>query len=211
MVVAKQNFKFRFYKHCQTFNNKQKRPTTELSKAFWEAIDNWKDPHIKWNISANSITDQPGAAKCNLCLDKKLVILLADPSSILNKRMELTGKSRHKNKFELNFFLISLGIDPLFIITHDCSYSSIFYLYCVTYRGKKIDLRPCSCASLIQKSCLVVFQVIQRFYCYNSSNCLLFSFISRLYICIFILVFFVVFITDNYLMSGFLEKQMLRF
>ena len=33
-------FKFRFYNHRQTFKNKLKRYTTELSKAFWEAIDN---------------------------------------------------------------------------------------------------------------------------------------------------------------------------
>ena len=31
-------FKSRFYNHRQTFKNKQKRYTTELSKAFWEAF-----------------------------------------------------------------------------------------------------------------------------------------------------------------------------
>ena len=36
----KTEFKFRFYHHRQTFKNKLKRYTTELSKAFWEAIDN---------------------------------------------------------------------------------------------------------------------------------------------------------------------------
>ena len=32
-------FKSRFYNHRQTFKSKQKRYTTELSKAFWQAID----------------------------------------------------------------------------------------------------------------------------------------------------------------------------
>ena len=40
-------FKSRFYNHRRTFSNKQKRYTTKLSKAFWEAIDNVKGPCIK--------------------------------------------------------------------------------------------------------------------------------------------------------------------
>ena len=96
--------KSRFYNHRQTFKNKQKRYNTELSKAFWEAIDNGRKPHVKWSISARSSTYQPVAARRNLCLDEKLAILLADPPSTLNKRTELTGKCRHKNKFKLKNF-----------------------------------------------------------------------------------------------------------
>ena len=98
-------FKYRFYNHRQTFKNKQKRHTTELSKAFWEAIDNGRDPHVEWSILVKSSTYQPGGARCNPCLDEKLAILLADPPSTLNKRTELTGKCRHKNKFKLKNFL----------------------------------------------------------------------------------------------------------
>ena len=97
-------FKSRFYNHRQTFQNKQKRHTTELSKAFWEAMHNRREPHVEWCILARSSTYQPGAARCNLCLDEKLAILLADPPSTLNKRTELTGKCRHKNKFKLKNF-----------------------------------------------------------------------------------------------------------
>ena len=98
-------FKSRFYNHRLTFKNKQKIYSTKLSKAFWEAADNAKDPRIEWSISANSNTCQPGAARSNLCLDEKLAILLPDPSFIFNKRTELTGKGRHKNKFKLKNFL----------------------------------------------------------------------------------------------------------
>ena len=38
----------------------------------------------------------------HLCLTEKLEILLANQPTILNKRSELTGKCRHKNKFKLN-------------------------------------------------------------------------------------------------------------
>ena len=101
---CKTKFKSRFYNHRQIFKNKQKRFTTELSKAFWEAIENGKDPHIEWRISANSNTYQLCASRCNFYLDKKLAILLADPSSILNKRTELIDQSRHKNKFKLKTY-----------------------------------------------------------------------------------------------------------
>ena len=98
-------FKSRFYNHRQTFKSKQKRYTTELLKAFWKAIDNGRDPHIEWSILARSSTYQPGAARCNLCLDEKLAILLEDPPSTLNKRTELTSKCHHKNKFKLKNLL----------------------------------------------------------------------------------------------------------
>ena len=81
------------------------KTTNKLSKAFWEAIDNGRDPHVEWSILVRSSTYQPGAARCDLCLDEKLAILLADPSSTLSKRTELTGKCRHKNKFKLKKFL----------------------------------------------------------------------------------------------------------
>ena len=97
-------FKSRFYNHRQTFKNKQKGYTTKLSKAFWEAIDNGREPHVEWSILARSSTYQPSVARCNLCLDEKLAILLADPPSTLNKRMELTSKCHHKNKFKLKNF-----------------------------------------------------------------------------------------------------------
>ena len=47
-------FKYRFYNHRQTFKNKQKRYTTEVSKAFWDAINNGREPHVERNISARS-------------------------------------------------------------------------------------------------------------------------------------------------------------
>ena len=78
-------FRSHFYDHRQTFKNKQKRYTTKLSKAFWEAIDNGRQPHVEWSISGRSSTYQPGAARCNLCLEEKLAILLADHLAHLTK------------------------------------------------------------------------------------------------------------------------------
>ena len=124
--------------------------TTELSKDFWEAMNNEKDPRTEWSISANSNNCQPGATRCNLYLDGKLVILLANPLFMLNKRMEFTGKCRHENKFKLKNFcnfpryqtcLFSL---LMILLVHPLC------LHYVTWRWEEIYLHLCSCASLIR-------------------------------------------------------------
>ena len=64
------------------FRYRGKRNATELSKAFWNAKDNWPKAinHI-WSTDADQDTAyQPGSRSCNinLCLTEKLTILLAD-------------------------------------------------------------------------------------------------------------------------------------
>ena len=99
-------FKTRFYNHNQSFKYRQKCNATELSKAFWQAEDAGKNPVIEWSIAARTTPYNPGARWCNLCLAKKLFILRADPTTMLNKRSELNEKCRHKNKFKLKLFVI---------------------------------------------------------------------------------------------------------
>ena len=98
-------FKARFYNHTQSFKFRQKSNATELPKAFWQAKDTGKNPSIEWSIATRTTPYHPGARWCNLCLAEKLSILRADPTTMLNKRSELNGKCRHKNKFKLKNFL----------------------------------------------------------------------------------------------------------
>ena len=58
------------------------------------------EPIIKWSIANRATVYQPGSRSRNLCLTEKLAILLADKCTALNKRSELTGKRRHKNKLK---------------------------------------------------------------------------------------------------------------
>ena len=97
-------FKTRFYNHNQSFKYRQKFNATELSKAFWQAKDAGKNPFIEWSIAARTTPYYPGARWCNLCLAEKLFILRADPTTMMNKRSELNGKCRHKNKSKLKNF-----------------------------------------------------------------------------------------------------------
>ena len=97
-------FKTRFSNDNQSFKYRKKSNSTELSKAFWQAKDTGKNPSIKWSIAARTTPYYPGARWCKLCLAEKLFILRADPTTMLNKRSELNGKCRYKNKFKLKNF-----------------------------------------------------------------------------------------------------------
>ena len=77
------------------------------SRMFWKALwRSWNatepglNPTINWKIINQVIPYKPGQKCCNLCLTEKLEILQTNQPTILNKRSELTGKCRHKNKFK---------------------------------------------------------------------------------------------------------------
>ena len=95
-------FKSRYHNHIQSFENIEKRNATELSKTFWNAKESGLNPTINRKIINQVIPYKLGQKCCNLCLTEKLEILLANQTTILNIRSELTGKCRHKNKFKLN-------------------------------------------------------------------------------------------------------------
>ena len=56
---CKTEFKSRFYNHRQTFKNKQKRYITELSKAFWKAIDNGREPLLNGAFRPDLVPTNP--------------------------------------------------------------------------------------------------------------------------------------------------------
>ena len=99
--LSSMEFKSRFYNHKQSFEHREKRHATELSKAVWRAKDAEISPSIEWCIASKARPYRSGAKACNLCLEEKLAILKSDPMSTLNKRSELIGKCRHRTKFKL--------------------------------------------------------------------------------------------------------------
>ena len=103
------DFKSRFYNHSHTFRQRNKINSTELSKAVWHARDKGDQPQIAWSIVKRAPSYACGGRNCDLCLTEKLTILQADQRTTLNKRSELTGKCRHKNKFKLANFK---GLQP---------------------------------------------------------------------------------------------------
>ena len=97
------SFKTRYGNHKQSFLHSQKKSVTELSKAYWELKEeeDGRPLHISWSIVRHARPYNCGSRRCNLCLEEKLTILQADPTTTLNKRSELVAKCCHGSKFKV--------------------------------------------------------------------------------------------------------------
>jgi len=94
-------FKERYNNHTKAFRNRQYEKDTQLSKLIWELKDRGEQYQLSWSIESSAIPYKPGSSKCDLCATEKLLIVMAAPGSIINKRDEIVSKCRHKNKFTL--------------------------------------------------------------------------------------------------------------
>ena len=92
-------FKQRFGNHKKSFNVEKYRKETELSKYMWELKGLGLEGEVRWEIAKRAAPYKCGARRCDLCLTEKMVIALADPTTMLNKRSELVSTCRHRAKF----------------------------------------------------------------------------------------------------------------
>ena len=95
-------FKYRFNNHTKSLRNERYKNDTELSKYCWKLKEEKKNFEIKWSIAARAQPYKNGNKICNLCLNERLLIARSDEEHMLNKRNEILGKCRHKNKFSMN-------------------------------------------------------------------------------------------------------------
>ena len=106
--ICETEFKTRQGNHKNPFKNRQKEKDNELSKYIWDLRDkNITNYSIKWSI-VKQISDYKSVTNsCNLCLSEKLVISnFRDRKCLINKRMDLVSKCRHKNKFMFSLLLL---------------------------------------------------------------------------------------------------------
>ena len=94
-------FKPRYDNHKHTFRHQDKHYSTELPKAYWNAIETGKHPNVTWNMEKGAQPYQNGSNRYNLCLEEKIAILRANPANILTQRTELVLKCQHKAKYKL--------------------------------------------------------------------------------------------------------------
>ena len=92
-------FKTRYNNHIKCFRHCECIYETELSKHVWNLKDHGLDNNLTWEIHKKVSPYHFGSKHCNLCLLEKVSIICADPDTLLNKRTELSSKSRHRNKF----------------------------------------------------------------------------------------------------------------
>ena len=94
--------KSRYNNHTQSFRHISHINDTDLSKYLWTLKANGADYHLKWSIKLYASRYKYGTRRCDLCLTEKMIIALADPKVLLNKRTELITKCCHRKKFILN-------------------------------------------------------------------------------------------------------------
>ena len=100
--LSEPEFKSRYANHKSSLKYPSKRNTTELSKYYWELRDKGvdkKDIKVDWNIERQAHKYKCGTRRCDLCLTEKLVIALADKSTMLNKRSEIVSACPHRTKY----------------------------------------------------------------------------------------------------------------
>ena len=68
--LSETTFKTRYNNHKHPFRHQDKRYSTELCKAYWNAIETGKYSNPKWNIEKRTQPYQHGFKECNLCLEK---------------------------------------------------------------------------------------------------------------------------------------------
>ena len=95
------DFKRRWNNHNQSFRRCEYEKSTTLSSYVWSLRDRGCDFDMKWEILKRTNPYVCGAARCNLCMAEKVMILESDRGMLLNERSEILSKCRHKSKFLL--------------------------------------------------------------------------------------------------------------
>ena len=102
--LTESSFKIRFANHKSSFNNPNKRASTELSKHVWRLKEAGLPFKITWKFLKQTSPYNPVSGRCNLCLWEKYFIICNPELATLNKRNELATSCRHANKFLLKNF-----------------------------------------------------------------------------------------------------------
>ena len=93
-------FKGRWSDHNTSFRYERYKTKSKLSKYVWKLKEEGRSPLIKWSILRRCAPYRAGSKRCNLCLGEKYFILKGD-AKMINKKDELLGMCRHKDKFLL--------------------------------------------------------------------------------------------------------------
>ena len=89
--------------HIQSFRHISHINDMELSKHISTLKANGTDFYLKWSIKLYASQYECGIRRFDLYMTKKVVIPLADPKVLLNKRTELISYYHHRNNFILNY------------------------------------------------------------------------------------------------------------
>jgi len=115
---ADSTFKQRYTAHKESFKHQNQAHHTALSNYIWNLKSNDTPFSASWSIMKQASTFSKETMNCQLCLTEKTLISLADRSTSLNKRSEIMGKCRHRDKWLLKhrlFFLTPPPPSPIYL------------------------------------------------------------------------------------------------
>ena len=98
----------RYENHKSDFKNIQRRTRSTLAEQVWKIKENNCEFNIEWKSLETSKSYKPGANKCKLCLREIYLILFKSNEEGrigLNKRSELWGFCRHRNKWKVKHYI----------------------------------------------------------------------------------------------------------
>ena len=99
--LTEMTFKERYNSHQFDFRHVKNKNSTALSKHIHSLKEKNIAYTITWSIHTKAYPYISGGRRCDLCLQEKLTICLADPKTTLNSRSEMVSKCRHKRKYIL--------------------------------------------------------------------------------------------------------------
>ena len=99
--VSETTFKVRYGNHKQSFTKQHHKNDTELSKEYWKVKQLNGTPRIKWKVLKKCHAYNQKKRQCILCLNEKYEIACYKGDNLLNKRTEILGTCRHRNKYKL--------------------------------------------------------------------------------------------------------------
>ena len=100
--LAEGAFKTRFHNHNSSSRDVKYSTLTELSRKYWENKNDGKSPSVSWRILKTVGKYKNGQRTCNLCSTDKLFIIKCRDKHLLNSRIEISSKCRHKRKVLLS-------------------------------------------------------------------------------------------------------------
>ena len=96
--LTENDFKSRYRIHTTSFQHKNHRNSTELSKHIWTLKESNIGHSNLWHILSPRSPYKNASKRCNLCLKEKLLIIHQPELSLVNKRNEHVYSGHYRNK-----------------------------------------------------------------------------------------------------------------